>query len=411
MNSASCVPMSRPDPPRDTPRDRSHPGVGAALAALLDLHLSSVGVLRALVNASLAAGYAWAFHSGERTVDRGELAARLVLAGIAGVVILAQARRWPRSATLAAGVAVDVASLAVAGLWALRMVGRVADAGGLALAVVQIAFLAGVLVLSIAPAFLRPALDALAAELVRATEDPVGARAVEAHRRRERGVPLAELVVHDLRNPLSAILANVEYARLVTERRPDGEEEREALRLAASAAIRMSGMIGDLLVLPRLERGELTARRDSTRVRDLLESVATGMLAQARAGEVAVRVVAPPDLVAWIDGELVRRLVENLASNALRHAPRLGCIELVAAPEQGRLLVAVRNDGPPVASDVRPRLFERYGGCPREGYVSNGLGLYLCRLVAEAHGGRIALRDRPGWGVSFEAELPLAGRS
>jgi len=80
----------------------------------------------------------------------------------------------------------------------------------------------------------------------------------------------------------------------------------------------------------------------------------------------------------------------------------------LAAEGGERLRLAVRNSGPPVPPEVRARLFERHATHGRRAWHNAGLGLYLCRLAAEAHGGSIALADRPGWNVSFEVEIPPA---
>jgi two-component system heavy metal sensor histidine kinase CusS len=281
-----------------------------------------------------------------------------------------------------------------------------------------VALLAAVLALALAQLAVRAPVEAQALRTLRAYGEGLAAQAERRERfRRElretraRAEDLAELVVHDLKNPLAVVLSNVSVAFDAIARFPDLSEEREALHVAQVEAIRLSGMIGDLLVVPRLERGELHAQFSATRVWDLLDSVAraTGLRAASRGLRLAV--VAPPELVAWIDPLLVRRLLENLVGNALRHAPLGGRIELAASVEGERLRLAVRNDGAAVAAELRPRLFEKYAAHGEHDPRCSGLGLYLCRMVAELHGGRVGLVERAGWNVSFEAELPLTGRS
>jgi signal transduction histidine kinase len=143
-------------------------------------------------------------------------------------------------------------------------------------------------------------------------------------------------------------------------------------------------------------------------VRNLLLEVARATAIRAQAREIRVDVTAPEELVALLDASLARRMLENLLANALRHAAGGGRVELAAGAERDRLCLAVRNTGEPVPPAARSRLFQKYATLGKDHAQRSGLGLYLCRLVAEAHGGSIALVEREGWNVSFEAELPLA---
>jgi two-component system heavy metal sensor histidine kinase CusS len=106
---------------------------------------------------------------------------------------------------------------------------------------------------------------------------------------------------------------------------------------------------------------------------------------------------------------MARRLLENLVANAVRHVGAGDRVELAAEVEGGLLRLAVRNSGPPVPPEARARLFEKHSTHGRRAWHNAGLGLHLCRLVAEGHGGRIGLVERPGWNVSFEAAFPLSG--
>jgi signal transduction histidine kinase len=162
-------------------------------------------------------------------------------------------------------------------------------------------------------------------------------------------------------------------------------------------------MIGQLLVISRLEGGAGAALAQ-TALQPLVESVAAGVGPALARGGVRLEISVAEGLSFQLDAELVRRLLENLLMNASRHVGSGDRIELRAERTGAGLLLAVRNSGPPLPAALRERLFEKYqAGGERQGA---GLGLYLCRLVAEAHRGALALRERAGWNVSFEAELP-----
>jgi signal transduction histidine kinase len=222
----------------------------------------------------------------------------------------------------------------------------------------------------------------------------------------ERAPALAQLVVHDLRNPLAAVSALVS----VVEERIAGaaglEQEAEDLRVARAECRRISRMLSDLLVLSRIERKRLHPHRAATPVRKLLDDVACAIAARVAASGVLVLVEADAT-VAPLDRELVRRLLDNLAENALRHVHAGDSIQLAAHAEGGKLLrIAVRNTGPEVPARVQRKLF-RADLLSDDGAGGTGLGLYVCRLVAEAHAGSISLVTRAGWSVSFEVVLPL----
>jgi signal transduction histidine kinase len=382
---------------------------GDTLRARLAVALASVRVV-----ASGLLGGAWFAFAGRGATSWYAAAAPArgfgLVAAIGVLAALPRDRRPPTS-LLAAGVSLDVASLALGGWRALH-----APPGGAALllAVADLCLPAAVLALAAAQLAVGPGIEREALRLLEAAREALSSSAEwRAQWRRERrdflarAESLAELVVHDLRNPLTVVLANVSLAIDALAGLPDLAEEREDLQIAHAEALRLSAMIGDLLVVPRLERGELRGHFAAGRVRDLLDTVARAREQQASAKGLRVEVVAPPELVAWIDELLVRRMLENLVGNALRHAPRGGRIELSARLERDRLLLAVRNDGPAVDPAVRARLFQKYATHGQRDPRSCGLGLYLCRMVAELHGGRIALVEREGWSVSFEASLPL----
>jgi signal transduction histidine kinase len=335
-----------------------------------------------------------------------------LLAALGVLVALPGGRRAP-PVVVAAGVGLDLAFVVFCGWRALHLPGGL---GGGVLGLADLTLAAAMLALAMAQLTVGPALEAQALRLVKAHAGlAAGDEGREPSSREPRGVvreeDLAELVVHDLKNPLAVVLSNITVALDAVARIPGLAQEREALHVAQVEAVRLSGMIGDLLVLPRLERGELRGRFATERIRDLLEAVARATELRAAANDLRLLVDVPPDLVAWIDAFLVRRMVENLVSNALRHASRGGRVELSARVEGGRLRLAVRNDGPAIAAEIRPRLFEKYATHGAGDHRNSGLGLYLCRVVAELHGGRIGIVEREGWSVSFEAELPLVGRS
>jgi signal transduction histidine kinase len=268
----------------------------------------------------------------------------------------------------------------------------------------------------------RRALDDYTGGLVRAHRDELARANLEISQQRDRVVAaqveaetLTQLIIHDLKNPLAALLQFVSLAEsrlagaAAGERAAPVTEAREDLRLASEEGQRLAGMVGDLLTVSRLEHGALTLKRQRSPVAALLDAVARGAALRAADREVALAVHADPELMFPLDLDLTRRLLENLAGNALRFGDRRGRVELQAALDGEALVLTVRNTGPAVPASVCPYLFQKHAPPELRQLHHTGLALYLCRLVAEAHGGTIrhATSD-DAWPVVFEARLPPA---
>jgi signal transduction histidine kinase len=105
------------------------------------------------------------------------------------------------------------------------------------------------------------------------------------------------------------------------------------------------------------------------------------------------------------DGELLRRVVHNLVGNALKFTPAGGAVRVAVTAAEGEVRLAVSDTGPGITLDLQARLFQKFvtGRVPGHG---SGLGLVFCRLVVEAHGGRVGLESAPGHGATFYVSLP-----
>jgi len=222
---------------------------------------------------------------------------------------------------------------------------------------------------------------------------------------------LAQVLVHDLKNPLATLLQYVGLAEAELRGVRGGEAAVDYLGHAGDEGRRLSKLIGDLLLVYRLEQGVMAPVRESVLLELLLDAVVQRFRARAAERGVRLELQCDDGLVGSLDLDLVQRLLENLVANALRHVGRGDTVCVEARAEDGQLRLAVRNTGPPVPLEVRDGLFRRFVTGGMREWHNAGLGLYLCRLVAEAHGGGIALTERPGWNVSFEIVIPAPGAS
>lgn len=219
---------------------------------------------------------------------------------------------------------------------------------------------------------------------------------------------LAQLVVHDLRNPLTAVQGNVGLIDECLE--TDDPVIKRALRDLDELAEHTLGLVARLLDVDELEEGLLTARPVEVDVAELLGKTSRHQRSVMQFRQLSIEADAPEGLTARFDPHLIGRVVENLVDNGCRYAPRGGRVVLGAAMDGADLLISVANSGPEIPAEARERIFDRFFQVEarREGARANrGLGLYFCRLVADAHGGSIAAvvgtEDLP---ARFEIRLP-----
>ena len=205
---------------------------------------------------------------------------------------------------------------------------------------------------------------------------------------REREARFAADAAHELRTPLTAIASVAQAARAGTP-----EERGAALERQAAPARRTTSLLADLLTLAR--RGG----SDVLQVEPVdLAGVAARVARDTETGTLALELRLTSAIVDG-DERRLEQLVRNLLSNALRHARAR--VTLSVAPEGGQALLRVEDDGPGVAADVIPNLFERFAkGAGSEG---SGLGLAICRWVVRAHDGEITYEG----GSRFRARIPL----
>ena len=216
---------------------------------------------------------------------------------------------------------------------------------------------------------------------------------------------LSRMMVHDLRSPISGVLGALELLR---EARDLGETDRKLLDLADRNAKRLLKLVDGILELSRLEEGALPVRREEVRLPALVDEVLERTRPAAVARGLALESSVDADLPSVrADSGLVARVLENLLTNAVKFsAPGAGPIRVEGRLDGQGVVLSVRDSGPGVPDELRPRLFQKFAVGDVAGR-GTGLGLPFCRLATEALGGRIWLED-PGPGAVFAFSLPLA---
>ena len=221
---------------------------------------------------------------------------------------------------------------------------------------------------------------------------------------------LTNMIVHDLRNPLTTISASLDLLTRLNAGSPP--ETRARFTGSAQAAIRrITGLIDDMLTVSKIEAGELKPRLATTTLAVLLTNQVSEFAPQAVAENKRLTLDCPPDLTAPFDAGLVERVIANLVGNAFKYTDRdRGHIHVSACSQPGRVVVSVRDNGEGVPDDYKQRIFGKFVQAPnadaQPARKGSGLGLAFCRLVVEAHGGQIGVENAPGGGSDFVFWLP-----
>ena len=215
------------------------------------------------------------------------------------------------------------------------------------------------------------------------------------------------VVSHDLRNPLSAVLAHADILLAA----PDAPEEarRQWAGTIRGAAGQMARMIGDLLDASQLEDGRLSVEPGVHAPRPLAVEAVQMLRPLAAERDLRLSHDAPDDLPAVrADRERILQVLSNLLGNAIRFTPPGGAVTLSVRAADGEVRFTVADTGPGIAADEAERIFEpfwRGADAARDGL---GLGLSIARGLVEAHGGRIWAEGAPGGGAALHFTLPAA---
>lgn len=209
---------------------------------------------------------------------------------------------------------------------------------------------------------------------------------------------------HELRSPLTAIISALDVAVAHPELL-DIELARDTL---VPEAQRMRALVEDLLLLARADERGLLFHHDQVR----LDEIATGEVVRLRRTcPHAVQVTTVPVEVSG-DGSALSRVVRNLLDNAARHAA--STIDVTVGSRSGQAVLTVTDDGPGIPTADRPRVFDRFvrlDTSRSRGGGGSGLGLSIVAEIVSAHGGDIAINERPGGGTVVTVQLPVANAS
>jgi NtrC-family two-component system sensor histidine kinase KinB len=224
------------------------------------------------------------------------------------------------------------------------------------------------------------------------------------------------MLIHDLRSPLGSILTSMALIQQVAKPgQPLEPDIFELLSLAQSSGQQLLRLINQLLEIARLESGAIPLNRAAASPADLVTGAVERQRAAAEAASVTLTCEVSAGLPTLaVDPELIGRVLDNLLDNAVKYSPDGSVVRLWVRPStlRGLVVFGVRDEGPGIAAEEQDRLFQKFqrirGQRARRG--GTGLGVAFCKLVIEAHQGRIWLESAPGAGSTFAFTLPIEYR-
>ncbi len=231
---------------------------------------------------------------------------------------------------------------------------------------------------------------------------------LDLHKQREQ---LFGFIVHDLKNPLSAIQMGLDL--LGTGDNQDPNAQTQFLRLRDTAHY-MGRMIENILDIGRAEQVGLDLHKTLIPLRSWIPSLLREVESQAQHRNHELSWDCPAGLEVEADQDFLRRLLLNLLDNALKYSPPGSHTRIEAQPAENGVRLEVRDQGRGIPEHLRGQVFGKFVRLEEKEHSTrsgSGLGLAFCQLVAEAHEGRIWVEENPPRGSLFVVEIPRARNS
>ncbi len=224
---------------------------------------------------------------------------------------------------------------------------------------------------------------------------------------------LTDMIVHDLRTPLTALLSGIETVEMLGDLTAD---QSELMNISIGGGQILLGMINDLLDISKMEDGSMQIERKSVEIEDLMQRAFRQVTALAQAKGLHLISDGGTGILALnADADKMLRTLVNLLSNAIKFTPKDGTITLgtrfVSRPgRRDSVVFACQDTGEGIPEDAFTRIFEKFGQVESRAagrVMSTGLGLTFCKMAVEAHGGRIWVQSTLGRGSTFSFAIPV----
>ncbi|MEN8098616.1 MAG: response regulator [Chloroflexota bacterium] len=232
---------------------------------------------------------------------------------------------------------------------------------------------------------------------------------LEVNELRQQRDQLIEMLVHDMRGPMSSVIGGLE----LMQRKQDSLSRDELDGLTTSAIFssqRVVNMLETLLDFVRLEKGELAINLQPWSIDQLLQDTVMSIKPLLELDQIEIQLsIDQNGTLALVDGDLLVRVISNLLFNAIRFSPPKSKIRLWTQAKDKWMVISVLDHGPGIPPEHRLTVFEKYtqlGVGSRQSGV--GLGLAFCRMAIEAMRGKIWVAEPPRKGTLFRVALQLA---
>ena len=212
---------------------------------------------------------------------------------------------------------------------------------------------------------------------------------------------------HELRTPLTVMKGEME---LVLRKSRTDEEYERVLRNQLNVVNDMAHVVEQLLAVAHAEDGELAVNWETLELGDLIRSVVRGYESMTLQKKISLEVLATELVRVQGERSLLERLIANLLENAIKHTPLEGRIILEAVHREGQSFLIVRDTGKGIFAEELPKVFDKFFSHQHssDGIPSTGIGLGLCRWIAEVHKGKIDVASIPGRGAKFTISFPAS---
>lgn len=235
----------------------------------------------------------------------------------------------------------------------------------------------------------------------------------EEHKLAQVRDSLSQMIVHDLRSPLTAVTTSLALLRAISidddKLKPIIEKTTSASQQAIQQVL---SRINSLLDVSKMESGLIEINQEPSELTTVVDNVLISLSPLAHEMNVTLKNNIPDTLpLLLIDRDKVERVLQNLVDNALKYSDTNGqVIVRVAQSAKDNVRVDIVDEGPGIPDQYKTTVFNRYAQIEGRNSIRGGVGLGLtfCRMVTEAHGGKIWIEDNPGGGSIFSLTLPTA---